>query len=65
MLVTVRYEKRATVRRKKLYVVRIRETEGKSGDMGAWLYTMSAGEYTAQVGNRPLSTVFYSVRDNF
>jgi hypothetical protein len=41
VLVTVRYEKNATVRRKKLYIVGIRETAGESGDIGAWLYPVS------------------------
>ncbi len=47
MLVTVRYEKRATCEEET--IVGIRETEGKIGDMGAWLNTLSAGEYTACV----------------
>jgi hypothetical protein len=40
VLVTVRYEKRASCEEEET-IVGIRETEGESGDMGAWLYPVS------------------------
>ncbi len=40
MLVTVRYEKRATCEEEET-IVGIRETAGESGDVGAWLYPVS------------------------